>query len=84
MRARRSVKTGIDFKEFTDPYSGIAAMVFVQAVSDLDMLKGKESAFKDSIVISRNEISNFFWSDWAEVLADALNIDIRTVRAFGV
>ena len=84
MRARRNIKTGIDFNEFSDPYSGIAAMVFVQAVSDLHYLNGRESAFEDAVVISKNEISSFFHSDWAEVLADALNIDIRTVRAFGV
>ena len=53
MRAKDLLKTGIDYAEFDDPYSGLAAMVFVQAASDLVSLKGREYCRRDGYQIRK-------------------------------
>lgn len=82
MRAKRILNDGIDYNKFDDPYTGIAAMVFVQAAADLDSLKGRDAMYRDALMVTRTEIVKFLRSEWADFLADAVNLDKRDVWAF--
>ncbi len=69
--------TGIDYADFDDTYTGIVAMIFVQAAADLAFLRRRESCYKDGCQIRKLEIINFFRSEWADYLADAVHLDMR-------
>lgn len=82
MRAKRIFDEGIDYEKFDNPYTGLAAMVIIQAADDLSKLKGRESMYVDTLIVSQNEIKRFFCSRWAAILADAVNLDRRDMMAF--
>ena len=81
MRAKRISDRAIDHGEFSDPYTGIAAMIFIQAVSDMDFLHGEDSTYRDSSLITKWEILNFLRSDWASFLANSLGLDVKMIEA---
>lgn len=82
MRAKRILENAIDYDKFDDPYTGLAAMVFVQAAADIDSLRGRDAMYRDTLMVTRTEIVKFLRSDWADFLADAINLDRRDVIAF--
>lgn len=64
MRTKREAPC--DYRSFSDPYTGLATMIFVQADNDLKMLNGAESAYKGGVLLSKWEIIYFFRSQWAD------------------
>lgn len=74
--------TGIEYSDFSDPYTGLVAMIFVQAASDLTFLRKRESCYKDGCQIRKMEIVSFFRSEWADYLADAVHLDMRDAISY--
>lgn len=73
-RSKKIVDAPIDYREFETPYTALATMIFVQAVSDLSYLDGAESACVSGSSISRTEILSFLCSKWACFLAESVGI----------
>lgn len=82
MRAKRVTGESISYSSFKTPYSGIATMIFVQAVADLDALGDRESAQIGACKVSKYEILNFFRSKWAKRLADCLELESGAISDF--
>ena len=82
MRSRDVLTNGIDYSVFDNPYTGLGAMVLIQAADDLKYLKSKGCGYRDGTQIRRLEIVSFFHSDLAEVIADALHLDTRDMKKF--
>lgn len=80
-RSKKCFSFQEDYANFETPYTGIATMVFVQAVSDLSYLNGREWVRKDGTIIRKWEIINFFRSKWCAVLASALGVDGEALNA---
>ncbi len=81
MRSKPMLGQAIDYRDFENPYTGLAAMIFVQAANDLLFLRGKDYRIQDGIKISQSEIRRFFSSEWASFMAESLKLDTRdTVR----
>ena len=74
MRAKASLCNGIDYDKFTSPYTGIAAMIFVQTDQDLRHLQGLEKTYRNGSLLDRWEIVNFLKSPWASFLAECVGI----------
>ena len=74
--------TGIDYGDFNDPYTGLVSIIFVQAASDLAFLRKRESCYKDGCQLRKWEIINFFRSEWADYLADAVHLDMRDAISY--
>ena len=64
-----------DYRAFDNPYTGIATMIFVQAVMDLKSLEGEERLYKGGCLINKWEIINFLRSSWAATLATGIGLD---------
>lgn len=75
MRYKRELReSGVqaDYSQFSNPYYGLATMIFVQAAVDYAKL-GDEEYTQDLLSSwSKCEIRLFFRSDWAEFLATAI------------
>lgn len=82
MRAKRILNNAIDYDSFSDPYTGLATMIFVQAAFDLHYLDGRDHAYNNSSMISKWEILNFLRSGWAEQLAEFVKLDKENIKAF--
>lgn len=82
MRRKDSISNGIDYSDFDNPYTGIAAMVFVQAVNDYEAAKEKGYFRREGTCIYASEIEAFLQSDWADYLAGEMKLDSRDVRAY--
>lgn len=61
-----------DYSQFSNPFFGLACMIFVQAAVDYAKLGEKE--FDSDILSSwsKTDIALFFRSDWAEFLATSI------------
>jgi hypothetical protein len=68
-------KNNIEYNVFSNPYTGLAAMILITARNDYDLLGDKEVARKDNVNISKTEIRNFLKSRWAEFLASCIGVD---------
>ena len=65
----------IDYGEFKNPYTGLGAMIFLQADYDLHKLGGKEFRVFSWGVMSKAEIMQFLDSDWAKTLAAEIGLE---------
>lgn len=75
MKQRKRYKeSGIkaDYSQFSNPFFGLATMIFVQAAVDYSQLGEREYIYDGLSAWSRYEITLFFRSEWAEFLAAAL------------
>ncbi len=68
-------KNNIEYNVFSNPYTGLAAMILITARNDYDLFGDKEVARKDNVNISKTEIRNFLKSRWAEFLASCIGVD---------
>ena len=82
MRSKRIFDNAIDYEAFSDPLTGLAAMIFVQAADDLHALDGKTVLYKGGTLLQKWEIINFLRSDWAHELADLVRLDCRDLDAY--
>lgn len=71
-----------DYNTFKDPYTGLAAMVFVQADSDLTALDGKSRAYVGREMLDKWEIINFLRSPWAALLATGIGLDVIELNEY--
>ena len=79
---RRGSVPEINYKSFDNPCCGLAAMIFVQAIADADILRRKQVEYiycRDEYVLTLSGILKFLRSDWAEFLAWPLGLDMRDV-----
>ena len=83
MKKKTAITKLHEYDGFESPYSAIAVMIFVQAVSDLKLLGGRERISVNRTVLSKWEIAKFLKSQWAGVLAGALNISDEELKALG-
>lgn len=58
-----------DYQVFSNPYTGLAAMILFQAYFDLETLGDRESFIVREEVVSKEKLRKFFCSKWATVLA---------------
>ena len=82
----RSKKVGgaIDYGLFGNPWTGLAAMILVQASNDLLALGDMEySTFHDEMV-TKTELEKFFRSKWAWHLATSCGLDPLELSKRGV
>lgn len=75
MRARSIFRKGIEYADFESPYTGLAAMIFVQMEQDIQALDGREQVSVNKTLLSRTEILNFLRSDWGKFLAESVGIE---------
>lgn len=72
---RRRAERICDYRTFSDPYAGLAAMIFVQADCDLKILDGSDIKYKGGTWFERSEIISFLRSPWAAFLAYGLGVN---------
>lgn len=68
-------KNNIEYNVFSNPYTGLAAMILITARNDMELLGSREIARKDNVQISKTELNNFFKGKWAEFLASSVGIE---------
>ena len=61
---------------------GLAAMIFVQAAADINVLGDLDRVYSNGMMISKWEIMNFLRSEWADELARFVNLDTRALAAY--
>ncbi len=71
-----------EYADFSNPWSGIAVMIFVQAMSDLSYIGDRKFAYREHMMISREEIMSFLTSPWALLLAETLGISAKELSRF--
>lgn len=64
-----------------DPWKALAAAILVNAFDDLKFLGGQDTCFRMGYLLRRWEVLNFFYSPWAESLADVCGIDGDLLKA---
>lgn len=75
MRIRGVAEEAINYKDFSDPYLGIATMIFVQAINDLLALGERDFYRVDGDVVWRQEIITFLHGRWAKMLAAEIGVN---------
>jgi hypothetical protein len=83
MNARDAVGIPINYEDFSEPHSGLAAMILVQAVSDLGALGVRETMRRDGDFICKGEILAFLRSSWALELARLCGLETRKLQVGG-
>ena len=73
MATRRQMQR-FEIKEFSNPYTGLAAMILTQANDDLERLGSRESGRLDGVFASKTEITCFFRSSWGSFLASSCGV----------
>ena len=68
-------KNNIEYNVFSNPYTGLAAMILITARNDMELLGNREIVRKDNVQISKTEIRNFLKSRWAEFLASCIGVE---------
>lgn len=81
MRTKK-VEVPCDYRSFENPYKALAAMIFVQADSDLKALDGDEMQYKAGTFLDKWEIINFLRSPWAEMLAAGIGVETVELRRY--
>lgn len=72
---RSRLDARIDYKNFQNWYTGLATMMIVQAVSDLDALGDREIIYRDGSALRRSEVLHFLNSRWVEFITTTLGAD---------
>jgi len=81
MKTRRA-DSPCDYRGFEDPYSGLAAMIIVQAETDLQLLGSADVAYFDGVKVSKMDIQRFFRSGWGFFLASGVGISEDEYRRY--
>lgn len=68
-------KNNIEYTMFSNPYTGLAAMILITARNNMELLGSREIARKDNVQISKTEIRNFLKSRCAEFLASCIGVE---------
>ena len=84
MRYKKGLETQVDFFEFKNPWTGLAAMILVQAAADLEALGNCDSIYRAGNIITRKELDKFFRSRWAWHLATSCGLDEHELAERGV
>lgn len=84
MRARRGAGRSIDLGLFDSPWTGMAAMILVQASTDLEALGDRDTMIAQGAVVSRADLLNFFQSKWAWHLATSCGLEPEELQERGV
>ena len=85
MRARKVAGApAIDLGAFKNPWTGLAAMILVQAANDLDALGDLDSRIMQWELVTRVELTKFFRSKWAWHLATSCGLAEEEIRKRGV
>lgn len=71
----RNKKRSVDYGMFSNPYTGLGVMIFMQADNDLRELGGKDHRVYSWGVMYKSEIIQFLKSKWAMVLASEIGIE---------
>ena len=82
MNAKKGIVTPNNYAAFSDPYAGLATMILVQAESDRIALGEREQLRSSGVVVSREEITAFFRSKWAAMLAAGAGLESYTIEGF--
>ena len=84
MRSRCALEKSIDYNVFSSPWTGLAAMILIQASTDLAACGGRWAIRRDGDVIKKGEIVRFMRSRWAWYLATACGLEDAEIRRRGV
>lgn len=84
MRTQRGGGRAIDFGMFGSPWTGMAAMILVQASTDLEALGDQDKIIDKGIVVKRDELLKFFRSKWAWHLATSCGLEPEELQERGV
>ena len=76
---QHSIRAAADYRNFDNCWSGLAAMILIQAAVDLNTLRGRDRAKLGGYIIYKYELLNFFRSDWAAALSEAMKLDRRSI-----
>lgn len=77
------IRIECEYDSFSDPYKGLATMIFAQADADLMRLGTEDRMYTESRnVVDRWEIINFLRSPWAAVLAAGIGLDPNELAAY--
>lgn len=77
-KRKKLLPAGIDYKAFSDPYTGLAAMVLVQAAADLLILDGKDEKRIGGDIVRKRDVLTFLQSPWAQFLSESCGVTMRT------
>ncbi len=80
MPKRARAEYPCDYRSFDDPMRGLAAMILVQAINDLEMCAGRDTVYDHGTNVRKWEIVNFLRSSWGCFLAEELGIDSRKMN----
>ena len=69
-----------EYGDFESPYTALAVMIFAQAATDINMLKGRDRALVSGTWVNKWEIVNFLRSKWAGFLASVLGISDEELK----
>lgn len=72
-------KFDFEYSSFSNCWTGLAAMILLQAIRDLENLGCTESKAFYGKVVTRWEIVNFLRSPWAEFLGEYVGISRKEI-----
>lgn len=73
---------GADYAQFDNPYTGLVAMIFLQAQTDLCYLNGEETLYQNGNFLNKWEIINFLRSDWGWFLANSVGVEAKDYERY--
>ena len=81
---RFGLEAPVTYGGFKSPWSGLATMIVVIAISDARALAAVEadSMIMDGKVVSADELRNFFRSSWCAELVSCLGLDPDAVSVW--
>ena len=82
MNYKAGLKDVVNYKEFSNPWKGLACMIFVQADQDYRKLSGNPYYISHTEYMTRDELGRFYKSWWAEALAQLVGYDIKDIRRY--
>ena len=82
MNEKKILETPKNYAAFSNPYTGLATMILLQAESDRIALGEREHLRSNGVVVSKEEVTAFFRSKWAAMLAAGAGLESYTIEGF--
>ena len=84
MNYRKGLPFPVDGLQWSNPWTGLAAMILVQAAADYQALGGEEYVIHRWERIDKKDLDAFFSSKWAWHLANCCGLSPEEMRKRGV
>ena len=84
MNYRKGLPYLSDVLQWSNPWTGLATMILIQAITDYQVLGNQDYVIKAQDKITRSELERFFSSKWAWHLANCCGLSPEEMQKRGV